>query len=273
LSLLLGVPSEPSQLPGALIQAAVGYAEAGLPVFPIRWPINGQCSCNRPQCSSPAKHPLTEHGFEDATTDPEQIKLWWRQWPQAGIGLPTGTATGFLVVDVDPRNGGTASFDEVVTDFGPFPETAVQRSGGGGQHLFFRYAGGAVPKNLATGIDLKGDGGYVVVAPSWHLSGNQYRWESTDGIQRLSKAAYAPQWLTDFIAAKKSPKPARNPESVGSGERNTVLCSFAGKLRRSGLSSQLLELALVEENANRCRPPLPEAEVRSIARSVFKISD
>src|SRR4029453_3214113 len=76
------------------LQAALRYAESGLPLFP---------SVPR------AKHPLTQHGFKDATTAPARIQQWWRQTPDANIGIATGSVSGLLVVDIDPRNGGDES--------------------------------------------------------------------------------------------------------------------------------------------------------------------
>jgi putative DNA primase/helicase len=168
----------PRLLPNHLPDAALWYANRGIPVFPIWWALNGGCSCPKQSCDSPAKHPLTPHGFQDATTNREQILEWWRRWPNANIGIPTGVSTGFLVVDVDPRNGGNASLEDLKAEHGLFAATAVQRTGGGGLHIVFRYAGGPVPKALASGIDLKGDGGYIVAAPSVHRSGKQYNWDS-----------------------------------------------------------------------------------------------
>lgn len=92
-----------------LAQAASWYARNGIPVFPLNGIAAGICSCGTNACGNAGKHPRTAHGFKDATTDQNQIDRWWRQWPGANIGVPTGAATGYLVLDVDPRNGGDES--------------------------------------------------------------------------------------------------------------------------------------------------------------------
>jgi Bifunctional DNA primase/polymerase, N-terminal len=107
--------------------AAVWYTRHGIPVFPLHWPTGGSCSCGKRDCHSPGKHPLTVRGFKDATTDESQIAEWWRTYPAANIGIPTGAATGLLVVDSDPRNGGPAERCELVQRFGPIPDTAEVR--------------------------------------------------------------------------------------------------------------------------------------------------
>lgn len=161
--------------------AALWYARNGIPVFPLHFPTQGGgCSCGKQDCDSPGKHPRTKHGLKDATTDPARIKAWWRERPDANIGIPTGAVTGFLVIDCDPRNGGPTDRAELIRRFGPIPETAEATPGGGGRHWYFRYPGGPVPKLLALGIDLKGDGGFVVAPPSLHVSGKRYEWDVGD---------------------------------------------------------------------------------------------
>jgi len=268
----------------SMMEAALRYAGLGLPVFPLHSVRDGRCTCGNPDCGSAGKHPRTPHGFKEASRSEEQVRRWWKKWPDANIGVPTGSTTLLLVVDVDPRNGGDKSLKELESKHGPFPETARQRTGGGGLHLFFRYPGGRVPKSLAQGIDLKGDGGYVVLAPSRHQTGSEYCWDSPDGAQALSRACDAPAWLLRCIRASQQqaePEPEQAAPAVrhderrghvsfvwGPGERNNRLTSLAGAMRRLGASPEAIEAALSEQNRSCCAPPLPEGEVRSIARSI-----
>jgi Bifunctional DNA primase/polymerase, N-terminal len=92
-----------------LLEAALGYAARGIPVYPVHWPrpIAGgaslACSCSRGlACDRPAKHPLLRHGVKEATTDPDRIGPWWRRWPQANLGLATGIIFDALDVDAPP---------------------------------------------------------------------------------------------------------------------------------------------------------------------------
>lgn len=133
----------------------MAYAKRGIPVFP---------------CEAGGKRPLTPSGFWDATTDPRLIEGWWRRWPGANVGIPTGKRSGLLVLDVDPREGGDATFDALERSTVPAPRTARARTGGGGAHLYFRYPTELVVKNsagfLGHGLDVRGEGGYVLVPPS-----------------------------------------------------------------------------------------------------------
>ena len=102
-----------------MLDYAVDYAERGWPVFPVHSMANGACTCGREDCDKPAKHPcwkrdLIEHGFKDASTDAAMIRRYWKRWPDANIGLATGQASGIIVVDVDPRNGGNETWAELL---------------------------------------------------------------------------------------------------------------------------------------------------------------
>lgn len=253
--------------------AALWYARNAIPIFPLHWPIGSKCSCGKRDCNSPAKHPLTPRGFKDATIDAGQIATWWGQWPDANIGIPTGEASGFLVVDIDPRNGGDESLESLIREHGRFPDTAEQITGGGGRHYVFRHSGGAVPKTLARGIDLKADGGYIVAAPSIHASGSRYQWDGLAGAKALLDPAELPLKLRDRLSHSRNGTQEKrstqdDTQKWGAGQRNNKLASVAGKMRRGGFSREAIEAALLQENLLRCDPPLSESEVRAVAASV-----
>jgi len=245
--------------PCTMVEAALWYARKGFPVFPL---------------VRRDKNPLTEHGFCDASTDAARVSDWWTQWPDANIGIPTGLASGWLVLDVDPRNGGDETLEALITRRGRLPETAEQLTGGGGRHIVFRHPGGEVRcGKLGTGIDLKGEGGYVVVAPSVHPSGKPYRWDGIAWAKALLALAAPPSWLLECIGGTNGPQASTGGDDSGpirEGRRNTHLTSLAGTMRRRGMLREAIAAALLEENRRRCDPPLPEAEVRRIAESVAR---
>lgn len=102
-------------------EAALALAARGFAVFPVHTCAAARCSCGRPTCSSPGKHPRTKNGLRNATTDPEQIGMWWRSWPAANVGLLTGS--GLLVLDIDPRNGGKEALLALAARYGELPLT------------------------------------------------------------------------------------------------------------------------------------------------------
>ena len=165
----------------ALLEAALGYAARGIPVYPVHWPhpIPGgtglACSCRRgPSCDRPAKHPLVHHGVRDATSDPDRIGRWWRRWPQANVGLATGTR--FDVLDVDGPAGLAALRQLQQAADLRLPGPLVATGGGGWHHWFTPTGLGNRPPRGLAHVDWRGRGGCVLAPPSRHISGGRYRW-------------------------------------------------------------------------------------------------
>ena len=184
------------------LEAALKFAALGIPVLPLHTPIVGGCSCGDAECGSPGKHPRTSRGVKNASTDPAQIKRWWNTYPDANVGAATGG--GLRVLDVDPRNCGDAALAQLEAERGSLPKTVTVETGGGGQHLYFRVPKGATNScgKAGPGLDIKGEGGYVVAPPSLHASGGNYRWR-----ERLSDIEIAPlpEWLAATPAANGGP--------------------------------------------------------------------
>lgn len=165
-------------------QWALFYArELDWPVLPI-WPIrDGICACPKKNCQEPGKHPigkLAPNGLYDATKNLETIGRWLNEFPDSNLAIPTGELSGLFVVDIDPDKGGMDSWQKLVKANGQIPQTLEAISGGGGLHIFFKHVPGLrnTTDKLGPGIDTRGEGGYVLVAPSNHLSGGVYRWKS-----------------------------------------------------------------------------------------------
>lgn len=192
-----------------MLEAALALAKRGWPVFPIHYPKNDLCSCGKGDaCSSPAKHPITEAGFKDATTDPGVIRSWWERHPEANIGVPTGSVSRLAVLDIDDPQ----SFLDLTQKHGTLPPTLMAKTGGGGVHLFYSYSEGV--RNTAglwPKIDVRGEGGYVLVAPSRHVSGQRYEW----GDQAVAPAPW-PELLVE-LSKKPKPRPAVSPRPADAG--------------------------------------------------------
>jgi uncharacterized protein DUF3631/bifunctional DNA primase/polymerase-like protein/primase-like protein len=195
--------------------------------------------------------------------------MWWRSWPHANIGVRTGG--GLLVLDIDPRSGGDQSLKALIEAHGPLPETPTVNTGGGGVHFFFRVDG-PIPGRSAVwpGVDVKADGGYVVVPPSVHVSGGTYGWRLGFDLDDLPRAR-APQWLLDALSGKKSAAPIAGP--VASGARNNHLMSVAGRLRRQGSDEVAILSGIQVENQKKCCPPLEGDEVGRIAASAARYAN
>lgn len=159
--------SKPSGSP--LAAAAVAYAKNNWYVFPVK-PRD--------------KTPLTPHGLKDATNNIDVVRQWWAKWPEANIGLNCGKS-GMVVVDLDKHGelDGLEEWENLQASTGLHVATSTSLTGGGGRHLIFKAPQGVSIKNsagkLSPGIDIRADGGYIVLPPSIHPSGKPYAWEET----------------------------------------------------------------------------------------------
>ena len=238
---------------------ALYYASLGLAVFPLK---------------PHGKAPLTEHGCKDATWEETQIERWWARWPSAGIGIATGEASGGLLVidlDVDEDKGidGRESLRRWEMEHGPLPgNTWLSITGRGGYHYFYRV--NRETKNRAglyEGVDVRGDGGYIVAPPSIHPNGRAYEWEQGPEDTPLAEAD-GRVWA--FLAGGDKSQRAEGqgcgqsfeaPEQIPEGQRVQTLVRLLCSQQAKGLSDGAIRAAVRAENEAKCVPPLTDAEL------------
>lgn len=269
-----------------MLHSALRLAARNMPIFPVYGIVDGRCSCHRSDCTSPGKHPIPYNGLKSATSNPIQIQQWWTQNPHANIGLATGKISGLIVVDIDPRNGGNESFSNLEKKYQAFPRTKEALTGGGGQHLYFTYPPVAVSCRTGKaepfrGIDIKSDGGYVLVPPSWHVSGKCYEWEVSSYEREL---VGLPGWFLQLLLGCESSSlnaSIQYRDRVGGtewshflkqpfpeGQRNTSLTQIAGYFLAKRMDGHLALAICQSINQTTCKPPLPEKEVVQIVNSI-----
>lgn len=231
-----------------LLDAALAYARLGWRVFPLREadkipkirsahpagdPLNGVC---RGECGKEG------HGCHDATTDEDKIRKWWKKWPAANIGIATGEGSGVDVLDLDCAaaiaDNGLAVLTNLEAVYGQvFAPTVV--TGGGGQHLYFRHEPGVQNRaKMLPGIDVRGDGGYVVAPPSAHKSGQPYAWMG--GNAPTTVPAW-PRWLLDEARKQKQPTP--KTDKPGAPAVLETPAEAYGKAALKGLYEELASVA------------------------------
>uniref|UniRef100_A0A6H1Z7L8 Putative bifunctional DNA primase/polymerase n=1 Tax=viral metagenome TaxID=1070528 RepID=A0A6H1Z7L8_9ZZZZ len=260
-------------------KAAQEYARRfGWAVFPCHSIVEGRCTCGKADCGSPGKHPRTAHGVKDASSDLKQIAAWWAEWPDANIAIACGAVSGGLVVlDVDTGHAGDESLDDLVTEYGPLPETPEVLTGGGGRHLYFRSEQ-RIPNlvgQLGRGLDLRGDGGYVIAPKSGHISGREYLWEESSRPTDLKLAE-----LPAFVAALavrgqgNAPRIDRvDPDGIlggiPAGKRHAELYAYACRLRTLNLKHSEAVI-LVSEAAARCKPAYTDEPPEKLVDEAWK---
>lgn len=244
----------------SMYDAAIEYAKKGFAVFPLKYRD---------------KVPLTRNGCKDATTDVAQIKAWWQKYPNANIGLATGSVSQNVFVidlDIDEDCGidGYHSLEDWQREHGDFPETWTAITGRGGYHLYYR--GNGRIKNRAgiiDGVDIRGNGGYVVAPPSIHKNGNRYEWEYSPDEFEIAKTDNNVEYFLNHDDQKQGAA-FTMPNIVAAGQRNQMLFRFACMMQAKGASDQSVFAATMAENESSCSPPLTEQEVRIIVSSATK---
>lgn len=248
------------------LKAALAYAEQfSLPVFPI---VAG------------TKRPLTSNGLYAATTDTEQIKAWWTQTPDAGIGIPCGPVSGLIVVDQDPRNGSEESIERLeYKDYEPLPDTAEVVTPSGGRHRYYRFDERVTRSKLENypGIDLQGQGRYVCVPPSQHPNGGTYEWELSSHISD-TPIATLPEFFIKLAQHSESGEVKARPkehwvkllQGVEDGGRNDALTSLTGHLLRKNVNVAVAYEIVSCWNEARNEPPIEEEEFDRTFNSVLQ---
>lgn len=227
------------------LDAALAYAELGYRVFP---------------CVPNGKKPATQHGCLDATTNEDQIQAWWTENPDLNVAVATD---GLLVLDIDPL--GKQWLNTV--DTSELMRATMTSTPRGGVHFWFRaereYRNTA--GELAQGVDTRANGGYVLVPPSI-VDGKPYRW--VIDLERVLPPI--PMWLDERLSGNRPKLRESVGEAIPEGNRNHAMIRFAGLFRRGGMTEPEIFNALSAVNASRCKPPLREKELASIAHSAAR---
>jgi len=207
----------------------------------------------------------------------EQVADWFGRWPDANIGIVTGEISNLIVLDIDPKHGGDASLDRLERQFGQLPATIEVTTGGGGHHFYFAHHGGLIRSRtgLAQGVDLRGDGGYIVAPPSIHPSGHPYLWAVGHSPEDVALAAL-PRWIlleSGGIRVRRTPSDWRRlaREGVPEGQRNSSIAALTGHLLRHQVDPEVVLELLLSWNRMRCRPPLQDAEVAQVVSNIVRL--
>ncbi len=293
------------------------------PIFPCHWPLfvgsKARCSCSLGEkCGSIGKHPIAEiapNGCKSALLDVAAVKAAWRKFPQANVAGVMGRprdpgdgqglgGCGAIAIDVDtkPAQGkfGEEELDELERRFGKLPDTWRQRSGSGGEHIFlacpplpWRIANrcglmvrGEGEPFKAKAIDVRGEDGYVMLAPTVHETGKPYAFMLGNRPIEVPLAPIPEGWL-QLLAVREGERPhasagpdieglpaekvrvrrakaylRKMPEAIsGSGGHNALFSAAVTLVRGFVLPEPIVWDLLLEEYNPRCSPPWSEREI------------
>lgn len=231
-------------------------AKRGWHVFPCKW------------FGDNVKAPVVSKGFYDATIDINQIIDWWTEKPKALIGVRTGEKSGIWAVDVDEKGdrSGMQSLMEKFPDLDLVPEPLIQRTASGGYHFIYKWNEDrpvTIGKNLLPGIDIRGEGGYIVVAPSGYFINDEwseYKWKDFS-----IEPHEAPEWAYTLAKLISSGNNKTDLEKaftgLSQGERDNGLIAVAGMCHSKDIPFELA-VSVVEYVALKCTPPMSIFEAR-----------
>lgn len=251
-----------------MLQAALSYIARGWAVFPL-YPKD--------------KKPITKNGFKNASTDPEQVRSWWTNTPNANIGIATGGGIVVIDIDNDPEKGkdGSASLKQWEQANGALPPTLSVKTGRGGRHLYYKSAESFGCRTSAIPyVDIRGEGGYIVAPPSVHPNGNIYEWETDLNTDTLAEVSATVKKLIEW----KEPRKRKNPPvgklplpgaiaenlNFSEGNRNDGLFRLAASLQARGAEDSEILSHIESVNERQCHPPLDTQEVQNIVRGVLE---
>ncbi|MHB8513689.1 MAG: bifunctional DNA primase/polymerase [Actinomycetota bacterium] len=194
--------SSSSKADSPTFREALAYAARGFRVVPVNWIDERGCSCRKPNCPAPGKHPMITEWPRKGTDDPRRIKNFWKRWNgKPNVGVLTGE--NHVVLDIDPRNGGDDELAALESLHGPLPHTPEVLTGGIGRHIYFQSPAGSIvrSRDLAPGVEVKAKGRLVVGAQSTHASGNTYTW---DVVLHPDEIPFAelPAWIAGMQVAE-----------------------------------------------------------------------
>lgn len=248
-------------MPNQNLTAALGYLARGWSIVPV---------------AARGKRPIVRwQTFGERNPTEAEVRDWFERWPTANVAVVTGLISGVVVLDVDPSHGGEESLARLALRDAGLPRTVEATTGGGGRHVYFKHPGFEVRNRTGffPGLDLRGDGGVIIVPPSIHPSGRPYRWLKECAPDEIPLAP-----LPDWLLAPRSGGARQGHtlsywrnlvrEGIGEGQRNATVASFTGHLLWHGVDADVILELMLAWNRVRCRPPLEDEEVIRTVRSI-----
>lgn len=241
---------------------AVLLLRRGWSVIPVHVPVmGGVCSCGY-DCNWPGKHPrVAWRPYTEALPTEQQVVEWFDdEFYGANLGVVTGQVSDLVVVDVDGTIDDFKALD--------LPDTRTVLTGGGGYHFFYRTGREPASSGIGVtpGIDIKADGGFVVLPPSRHISGLRYEWLNHAKLTKIDvsqlparakTASSGGKWIDELL------------DGVSEGERSSTSARLAGRYAQLGLTVDETIMLLSSWNLMN-DPPLPWRELGATISSVYK---
>jgi hypothetical protein len=247
-----------------LLKEALTYLDMGWGVYPAHSvSADGLCSCGNVNCPAPGKHPIGRWlEYQNRLPTRREVEIWFSTL-ECNIGTVTGRTSGIAVIDVD-GDLGVKSLKTIL----PEP-TLMSQTGSGGFHLFYSLHDPVMTRTKAVpGIDIRADGGYVILPPSKHKSGNRYEWVEVRDMAPFDPSPFErtityngsgneSNWVSDLL------------QGVPEGSRSLTAAKLSGRYFALGLTVEEAWILITSWNGYN-DPPLPENELRRTFDAVHR---
>ncbi len=235
-----------------MLQIAIKY---NLSVFPVK-----------------GKIPAIKDWQKLATNNAEKLTELFKV-QHTGIGLVTGISSGITVIDIDVKNG--VNGFQTLKNLGiEMPPTVCVLTPSGGKQFYFKYNPNVKNKVSAitkdSGIDVRNDGGLVIMPGSRHPNGGIYEFLAEQSLEEIPLCEIPPELLAYLVEIPKNNPPFELPKQIKDGQRNDMLFKYASQLRSTGLIKEEILPALMAVNMDRCIPPYEAEKLETIVDSVCK---
>ena len=245
----------------------------------------GFCSCRDSKCGSAGKHPrISWTAYQSRKANESEVRAWAERWPDSNWCIVTGAVSNLVVIDIDPRHGGDESA-RIISELRQILAipTPISLTGGGGQHYLFAHPGFTVPNAAGVwpGVDVRGDGGYIVAPGSRHVSQRTYEWDTSAhpddvplGVLPTSRfALFKNGTLIRGSSAERGRMDVdgiiEGRVRVPEGQRNEVMLRLVGSLVGAD-SSEASVLAMAQTvNDRSFDPPMDECEIARIVHNII----
>ncbi|SFJ15154.1 Bifunctional DNA primase/polymerase, N-terminal [Phyllobacterium sp. CL33Tsu] len=248
------------------LDLALSYASQGFTVLPVN-PVN--------------KHALTKNwtnatanGVPGSSKDPDQVRTWWEQWPNACIGLRTGKINGFVVVDID-KHGLSDGFKTIKAfeDVDP-NSTATVLTAGDGNHIYYSYAGELKSMTLGEGVDFLAEGRMVIAPGSVRSDGRHYQFVNGRDLTTLAPLPNSVLARLKRSAGQKQLDTwSAKIEATREGDRHNVVRDASWALAHEVVNGRLDEGEFrqrIVDMAGTCLPPLDGLDTKNLIESALR---
>lgn len=252
-----------SNFPLQKLEAAREYSALGWPMVPTK-----------------GKIPKLKCWQNKATTEERIFSTWFQGLKN--IALLMGPQAGVVAVDVDPRNGGDKSIEQLEAKLGKLPKTVTAKTGGGGYHYLFQYFIGGRNCTPASGIDFQYNNKLIIACPSIHPdTGAMYEWEISPLDYPVAELPDTwKQYLSSklekvvsTVSATLEQRLCLYSDDIPEGKRNDTLFKLGCSLRARRISTTLIATEVQEANLLRCKPPLSDQETVQIIKNIFNYNN